>query len=57
MRQCLACEHHRGTLKKNKSVPFTLRGEKNPENVSINTVWCKTPNSTFQALHVSKIEG
>lgn len=31
-------------------------GEKNPENVSINISWCKIPNSTFQALHTSKIE-
>lgn len=31
-------------------------GGKNPENVSINISWCKIPNSTFQALHASKIE-
>lgn len=55
MLQCLACELCRDMLKKIKV--FHLHwGEKNPENVSINISWCKIPNSTFQALHTSKIE-
>lgn len=54
MLQCLACKHRGGMLKK-ISVPFTLR-EKNPGNVSINISWCKTPNSTFWALYISKME-
>lgn len=56
MLQCLAREHRRGMLKKIKVFHLHWGGRKNPENVSINTSWCKTPNSTFQALHISKIE-
>lgn len=56
MLQCLACEHCRGMLKKIKV--FHLHwGKKIQRMFLLILAGVKTPDSAFQALYISAIEG